>query len=134
MPSFQWKILNYGRIVNNVRLQDARLQEKVLQYQQTVLTAGREVEDALAAFIQYQLQARRLEESVKAAERSVELVLIQYKEGRVDYNRVFTTQSQLVTLQDQLAGARSNIATNLIGVYRALGGGWQSFGDNPCNK
>jgi NodT family efflux transporter outer membrane factor (OMF) lipoprotein len=126
LPSVQWKILNYGRIRNNVRLQDVRLQEKVLQYQKTVLTAGREVEDALAAFLQYQLQARRLAESVKQAEDAVELVQAQYKAGLVDFNRVFTTQAQLLTQEDQLAVARGNIAVSLIAVYRALGGGWQS--------
>jgi NodT family efflux transporter outer membrane factor (OMF) lipoprotein len=127
LPCFQWKILNYGRIVNNIRTQDARLEERVLQYQQAVLTAGREVEDALEAFLQYQVQAQSLEESVSAADRSVQLVLAQYKEGRVDFNRVYTTQAVLVSQQDQLAVARGNIALSLAGVYRALGGGWKSF-------
>ncbi len=126
MPSFQWKILNYGRIVNNVRLQDARLEEKTCQYQQKVLGAGREVEDALVGFVQSQVQTRSLEKSTRAAENSVELVLAQYREGLVDFNRVFTTQSQLVAQHDQLATARGNIALNLIAVYRALGGGWQT--------
>jgi NodT family efflux transporter outer membrane factor (OMF) lipoprotein len=125
-PSFQWKILNYGRIVNNVRLQDARLEEKILQYQQKVLSAGQEVEDALVGFLQSQQQARRLADSADASTRSVELVLQQYKEGLVDFNRVFTIQTQLLTQQDLLATARGNIALNLIAVYRALGGGWQS--------
>lgn len=127
LPSLQWKILNYGRLVNNVRAQDARFQQKVLQYQKSVLNAGREVEDALVGFLQSQLQARSLAECVEAAQRSVELVLAQYREGLVDFNRVFTTQAQLVTQQDQLAVARGNIATSLIAVYRALGGGWQAF-------
>ena len=125
-PSFQWKILNYGRIVNNVRLQDARFSEKAWQFQQKTLNAGREVEDALAGFLQSQLQARSLAESADASTRSVELVMKQYQEGLVDFNRVFTVQSQLLAQQDQLAIARGNIALNLIGVYRSLGGGWQS--------
>jgi NodT family efflux transporter outer membrane factor (OMF) lipoprotein len=131
LPNFQWKILNYGRILNNVRLQDARFQEKVLQYQQTVLTAGREVEDALVAFLQYQLQARSLEESVQESEDSVQLVQAQYREGLVDFNRVLTAQSQLVTQQDQLAVSRGNIALGLVAAYRALGGGWQTFENGP---
>jgi NodT family efflux transporter outer membrane factor (OMF) lipoprotein len=132
-PSFQWKILNYGRIANNVRVQDAKFQERVLKYQQAVLNAGRETEDALVGFVEYQVQARSLERSVVAAERSVDLVLAQYKEGRVDFNRVFTTQSQMVSQQDQLAAAQGNIAVSLIAVYRALGGGWQSFEQQlPC--
>jgi NodT family efflux transporter outer membrane factor (OMF) lipoprotein len=127
LPNFQWKVLNYGRIQNNVRAQESRFRETVLQYQQTVLTAGREVEDALVGFIQYQVQARSLQESVEAADRSVQLVIAQYREGLVDFNRVFTTQSQLVTQQDQLAAARGNLAVSLIAVYRALGGGWEAF-------
>ena len=91
------------------------------------MTAGREVEDALVGFIQYQVQSRSLEESVKAGDRSVELVQAMYKEGHTDFNRVFTTQSQLVTQQDQLAVAQGNTALSLISVYRALGGGWQYF-------
>jgi outer membrane protein TolC len=135
LPSFQWKVLNYGRIANNVKLQDARFQERVLKYQQSVLNAGRETEDALVGFVQSQVQARSLEKSVQAADRSVELVLAQYKEGRVDFNRVFTNQAQLVTQQDQLAAAQGNIALNLIAAYRALGGGWQSFETPfPCNR
>ena len=57
IPNFQWKILNYGRVLNNVRGQDARFREQVLDYQRTVLTAGQEVEDALVGFLQYQVQA-----------------------------------------------------------------------------
>jgi NodT family efflux transporter outer membrane factor (OMF) lipoprotein len=127
LPNFSWKILNYGRVLNNVRTQDARLRELIFQYQQTVLQAGREVEDALVAFLQYHLQARSLEEGAKEADDSVVLVQAQYRAGLVDFNRVFTAQTQLVSLQDQLASARGNIAASLVGVYRALGGGWQAL-------
>lgn len=131
LPNFSWKILNYGRIVNNVRTQDARLQQQVFEYQQTVLRAGQEVEDALVAFLQFQVQAQSLEVAVQQAQESVELVQAQYRGGLVDFNRVFTTQSQLVAQQDQLAVARGNIAASLISVYRALGGGWRFFEQCP---
>jgi NodT family efflux transporter outer membrane factor (OMF) lipoprotein len=131
LPNFSWKILNYGRVLNNVRLQDARFREAVWQYQQTALTAGREVEDALVACLQYQFQAKSLEQSVKEAEDSAELVQAQYKGGLVDFNRVFTVQLQLVTQQDQLALARGNIALGLVSVYRALGAGWRAFEREP---
>jgi NodT family efflux transporter outer membrane factor (OMF) lipoprotein len=131
-PSFTWKILNYGRILNNVRAQDARLAEKVFQYQQMVVHAGQEVEDALVAFLQYQLQARSLEVSVMESEDAVELVQAQYKGGLVDFNRVLTAQAQLLSQDDQLAIARGNIAASLVSVYRALGGGWQAFEPAEC--
>ena len=127
IPTVQWNVLNYGRIANNIRAQDARLAGAALEYQQAVLTGGREVEDALVAFLESQKQAARLEDSVRDAERSVELVLIQFEGGVTDFNRVFNTQSVLVSQQDQLASSRGQIALNLIRVYKALGGGWQHF-------
>jgi len=127
-PTFQWNILNYGRIRNNIRTEEARFAAEVLSYQKTVLQAGQEAENALVAFLQSQEQAKRLEESVAAAERSVTLVVAQYKAGTVDFNRVYTTQSALVTQQDQLAIAEANIGLNLIALYRALGGGWAVTG------
>jgi NodT family efflux transporter outer membrane factor (OMF) lipoprotein len=126
-PSAQWNILNYGRILNNVRTQEAHLQTVALQYQATVLRAGREVEDGLVQFVEAQKQAEFLAQSVKQASRSVELVNLQYRGGISDFNRVYTTQAQLVTQQDQLAATQGNIALQLIAVYRALGGGWEYF-------
>ncbi len=127
IPTFRWNVLNYGRIANKIRMQDARLEGAALQYQQAVLNGGREVEDALVGFLQAQKQAARLDDSVREAERSVELVLIQFRGGVTDFNRVFNTQAVLVSQQDQLAAARGRIALNLIQVYKALGGGWQYF-------
>jgi NodT family efflux transporter outer membrane factor (OMF) lipoprotein len=127
LPNVQWQVLNYGRILNGVRTQEAKLQERVFAYQQAALNAGREVEDALVQFLQYQNQVKALERSVAAAQKSVALVLDQYRDGRVDFNRVFTTQAQLAAAQDQLAAGQGNVALGLIAVYRALGGGWQVF-------
>ncbi len=127
LPTFQWQILNYGRVKNNIAVQRSKFDEKVLVYQQTVLRAGQEAEDALVGFLKAQEQTRKLAESVKAAERSVELVVDQYREGSVDFNRVYNVQSLLVTQQDELATARGNIALQMIKAYQALGGGWEPF-------
>ena len=127
IPQLNWNVLNYGRIANNIRLQDARLEGAALQYQQTVLDAGREVEDSLVSYLQSQKRAAKLAESVRNAERSVELVLAQYRGGVTDFNRVFNNQELLVSQQDQLATAQGEIAQSLIRVYKALGGGWLYF-------
>jgi outer membrane protein TolC len=124
-PGFSWDILNYGRLVNNVRVQDARFQELAYGYQNQVLSAGQEVEDAIVAFLRFQEQAQHLGESVRAAARPVEITDEQYNEGAVDFTTVYVFQQNLTEQQDAFAVAQGNIAQSLIDVYRALGGGWQ---------
>jgi NodT family efflux transporter outer membrane factor (OMF) lipoprotein len=124
-PAFQWNILNYGRILNNVRAQDAQFQALVAAYQNSVLTAGQEVENGLATFLQSQEEVKYLAQSVKAAEKAVIVALAQYKGGTVDFNRVALVEQNLVQQQNSLAQAQGSIALGLIQVYRALGGGWQ---------
>ncbi|MEN6449009.1 MAG: efflux transporter outer membrane subunit [Thermoguttaceae bacterium] len=124
-PSFQWNVLNYGRIVNDVRFQNARFQELVAAYQRTVLQANADVEDGLVTFLQSQRRARLLDESVAAAERAVKMVLQQYQTGSVDFNRYVTIEQNMVTQQDAAAQAHGQIAQGLISTYRALGGGWE---------
>jgi outer membrane protein TolC len=124
-PSFQWNILNYGRILNNVRLQEASFQALVAAYQNTVLTAAQEVENGLVTFLRAQERTKFQAASVADAEKAVKIVVAQYKAGTVDFTRVTQIQQTLVQLQDTLAQARGEIALGLIQVYRALGGGWQ---------
>jgi outer membrane protein TolC len=124
-PGFTWSILNYGRITNNVRSQDARFQQALVNYENTVLKAAQEVEDALIGFLKAQQSASDLQKSVDAARLAVDLSLIQYREGAVDLQRVVDSQTRLLTEMNSLAQTRSSIATNLIAVYKALGGGWE---------
>jgi NodT family efflux transporter outer membrane factor (OMF) lipoprotein len=129
-PSFKWEILNYGRILNNVRVQDALFQQAVVQYQNTVLTANEEVEDGLATFLRSQEQVRFLAESVDAAEKAYKTALDLFKagfgvQGASDFTQGLVLLQNLVQQQDSLAQAQGNVALGLIQIYRALGGGWQ---------
>ena len=124
-PAFAWNILNYGQITNVVRVQDARFQESIFGYQETVLRAQREVEDGLTGFLQSQKRLVSLEEAAAAAKRSADLALIQYREGATDYTTVLTAQAALLTQQDSLAAGQGDLPQGLIAVYRALGGGWE---------
>jgi NodT family efflux transporter outer membrane factor (OMF) lipoprotein len=124
-PSFQWNLLNYGRILNNVRLQDARFQELVATYQQTVLDANQEVENGLVSFLRAQQRMTHQSASVADTEKAVEIVLAQYRGGTADFTRVSQVEQALVQQQDVLAQVRGEIASGLIQVFRALGGGWQ---------
>jgi len=127
-PAFTWPILDYGRIRNNVRLQDATFQELVVNYANTVLRAQQEVEDALIGYLRGTEQVARLAESVAAANRAVDLSLVQYREGATDFTSVLTTQQSKLRETDLLASTRGAWALNVIALYKALGGGWQIRG------
>jgi len=124
-PSFRWNLLNYGRIENNVRFQNARFQELAVAYQSTVLRAAQEVENGLVTFLRAQRRSKLLDESVVAAQAAVKIVILQYEKGAVDFNRYALIQQNLVTQQDSATQAHGQIAQGLIQVYRALGGGWE---------
>jgi NodT family efflux transporter outer membrane factor (OMF) lipoprotein len=122
---FNWDLFNYGRITNQVRVEDARFQELAVNYEDTVIRAAQEVEDAMVGFLNSQDAVFYLADAVKASKRSVELSMIQYREGLVDFQRVLDTQRGLTTQQDNLVFTAGSVGTNLVGLYRALGGGWE---------
>lgn len=124
-PAFRWNLFNYGRINNRVRTEDALLQQLIVNYENTVLRAHREVEDSMTGFLRRQQEAGFLKDSVTAAQRSVEISMLQYKEGLVDYQRVLDSQRFLTDLQDVWTATRGDAIVNLVGMYKALGGGWQ---------
>ena len=125
-PGFNWNLLNYGRIKNNVRAQDARFQQAVLTYRDTVLRANEEVENAIVGFLREQDRAASLTGSTKAAARSVELASLQYEKGMIAYQPLLDSERALVQQQDTFAESRGLIGINLVAVYKALGGGWQA--------
>jgi len=124
-PSFKWNLFNYGRIKNQVRIQDARLEQLLTTYQDTVLNAAREVEDSMTGLVFAQKEAEYLRQGVTTSGRSMELSMLQYKEGLADYQRVLDSTRALTAKQDQYAQIQGRIATDFIGMYKALGGGWQ---------
>jgi len=127
-PSFVWPFLNYGRIRNNIRVQDARLQQSLINYQETVLQAARETEDAMAALTGTQKQDEILAKGVDTAQRSAELSMLRYREGFADYQRVLNAQQALFSQQQRYASNKGAVASSLIALYRSLGGGWQTDG------
>lgn len=124
-PQFQWAILNYGRIVNNVRVQDSVFQQQVRLYEDTVLRAQQEVQDAMAGYLGSQRQVEFLELAVADSARAVELSELQYREGATDYTRVLLSQQFLLEEQGRLVATRGSVALNLVSLHRSLGGGWQ---------
>jgi NodT family efflux transporter outer membrane factor (OMF) lipoprotein len=129
-PSFSWNILNYGQITNNVRVQDAKLQQLLVDYKNTVLKAQKEVEDGLAIFQHSQSEVADLRRSVAAASAALAIAIKEYNLGTRDFTTVLTAEQNLYTAQNDLVIASGNVSTGLTAVFRALGGGWQIRGDN----
>ena len=121
-----WNVFDYGRLTNQVLVQDARFQQLYEQYQDVVLRAARELDDAATAFAQGRLQIDILRDSVKAARRSLDIANLQYREGLVDFQRVLDSQRGLFSQQERLVASEGNVAQSLITIYKAMGGGWQA--------
>jgi NodT family efflux transporter outer membrane factor (OMF) lipoprotein len=122
---FQWDILNYGRLQSNVRLQDALFQQLLMDYQNTVLQAQGDVENSIVAYIESFDQLAAYERAAAASQKSVAASTRQYDNGLIDFNTVISTLSADTEQQQLLVSARGEVATNLVQVYRSLGGGWQ---------
>jgi NodT family efflux transporter outer membrane factor (OMF) lipoprotein len=122
---FSWPILNYGQITNQVRVQDARLQSLLVAYRNDVLKAQREVDGALAGYVQGGRQVAALRRSAAAAQTALQIAMDQYTLGTRDFTTVLTAQQNLFAAQSNLASAMGARATSLASLYRALGGGWQ---------
>jgi outer membrane protein TolC len=124
-PALQWNILNYGQITNNVRLQDATLQQYLIDYQNTVLKAQQEVENGISTFLNSRAEAGFLHQSTQAARGALRVALLQYQDGTRDFTTVLTAEQNLLTAENNLAVATGNISTGVVSVFKALGGGWQ---------
>ncbi|WP_163338488.1 efflux transporter outer membrane subunit [Desulfopila sp. IMCC35008] len=122
---FEWNIFNYGRLKSNVRLQDALFQQLLVDYRNTVLEAQGDVEDAIVAYLKSHEQLKYYRVAAKATQQAVDTATIQYKEGEITFNWLISILKDNLGQQDLLAEARGSTATNLIRVFKALGGGWE---------
>jgi NodT family efflux transporter outer membrane factor (OMF) lipoprotein len=125
-PSVRWPVFTAGRIRQNIKVQDARHEQALIRYEQTVLTSLEEVENALVACGKEQEHHQALIQSEAANRRAVELADQRYRSGLVDFLNVLETQRSLLAVQDDLARSDRTIDQNLVRLYKALGGGWQN--------
>jgi NodT family efflux transporter outer membrane factor (OMF) lipoprotein len=124
-PGITWNFLNYGRIKNNVRVQDAKYQEAIVEYQRKVLKAYAEVESALSAFLLSKQEAIYLSRATDSSKKAVGIAIKQYQEGTADFSRVLNSENAVLHSQERLAQARAEVVLNLVALYKGLGGGWQ---------
>jgi NodT family efflux transporter outer membrane factor (OMF) lipoprotein len=126
-PTVSWRLFDAGAVRKNIEVQSALQEQALIQYEATVLTAVGEVENALVAFVEEQRRREALREASRAAERAVALAQAQYGAGLVDFRSVLDAQRSLLSLQDQLAQSEGTVTSNVVRLYKALGGGWTSL-------
>lgn len=128
-PSVSWPIFHGGTIRANIALQDARYEESCVAYDQALLSAVREIRNALSSYSQEYHRNQALGKAVEAAQAAVNISQDLYKSGLRDFNNVLDAQRSLLSLEESFTVSQGNIATQLIQLYKALGGGWSSWGD-----
>ncbi len=123
-PSVRWNIFDGGRVRNRIMVEDARTEQALNRYEQTVLTALEDVENAVVSYNQEEMRRGALERSVMAARKSTELVKTLYINGLTDFQNVQEMERFQFEQEDQFAESEGKVIQNLIRIYRSLGGGW----------
>jgi NodT family efflux transporter outer membrane factor (OMF) lipoprotein len=124
-PSVSWAIFQGGSILSNIQVQEALRDQAFITYKQTVLTALQDVENALIALAKEQEHRKSLAEAVVANRKAVDLSMQLYTQGQTDFLNVLNAQRSLFASEDALVQSDRDVATDLIALYKALGGGWE---------
>ena len=124
-PAVAWNLFDRGLIRNNVRIQDARLQQAIENYQNSVLQAARELDDAAISIVKTREKQDVLAQSVHAAERSLDLASARYRQGYADFQRVLDAQRAVAAQSEQELINQSSHVSAVIDFYKAMGGGWR---------
>jgi len=123
-PALTWNIFDYGRIRNNVRLQDVRLQQAIEAFQNTALLAAQEMDDAAITVVKTGEEQAPLSGAARASERSLDLANTQYQEGYADFERVLDAQRAMFSQTERELLNNSAHVSAVITLYKAVGGGW----------
>jgi NodT family efflux transporter outer membrane factor (OMF) lipoprotein len=127
IPGVSWNIFDGGAIRQNIKVQTARQEQALIQYESAVLNAQEEVENILVAFAKEQRRRDYLARATEAARQADLMARDRYEAGLVDFNNVLSAQLSLLSFQDELVQSDGAVTTNLVRLYKALGGGWQSY-------
>jgi len=125
-PTAQWRLFDYGRIRANVRVQNARVDQALAAYEQSMLAAFTDVETALTSYAKEQTRRQSLEHAAQANAQAVDLAVDLYRHGLADFLRVLESQRSLYQSQDALIESERAVSSDLISLYKALGGGWEA--------
>ncbi|WP_269714589.1 efflux transporter outer membrane subunit [Caulobacter sp. NIBR2454] len=123
-PTVSWPGLDFGGARARLKAQEAREEASLAAYDQTVLRALEDLENALVAYRQQQAQLYSLTEQASASRRAAELARVQYREGGIDFLVLLDAERTLLAAEDALSVAETGVNTNVVAIYKALGGGW----------
>lgn len=128
-PKISWPIFHWGAIKKNIKVQGAKQEQLMATYEQTVLSAVAEVRNALTDNIQERDRNEALKKAVEAAQVALETATDKYKNGLTDFNNVITAQKAVLSLTDQLIVSEGAMSSNIVKIFKALGGGWAPLAD-----
>jgi len=123
-PRITWPVFDSGAIRRNIEVQSALQEQVLVQYESTLLAALEEAENALVSYANERQRRRSLEDAARAAQEAAVLAEYEYQGGLTDFGNVLDAQRSLLSFQDQLAQSNGAVTSNLIRLYKALGGGW----------
>lgn len=133
-PSISWSGLNVRRVRSNLRASEARADAAQAQYEQSVLQAVEDVDNALTAFDRQRARVAKLIEQARQSRRAADLAGVRYREGAADFLELLDAERTALDAEDDLAQAETAVNTGAVAVYKALGGGWQACGDARCTQ
>lgn len=123
-PSINWNFFDAGRVRANIEVQKSIEEQTILRYKKTILTALQDVENALIAYAKEQQRRQALLDAVNTSRKAVDLATQLYTQGLVDFLNVLNAQSTLFRAEDSLAQSNRRLSTDVVALYKALGGGW----------
>jgi len=123
-PEVSWPLFNGGRTRANIAVANAIQQRELINYRKSILTALRDVEDALSAIDEDRGHVANLEQALATAARAEDIARTRYRGGLVTYSEVLQAQASRISLESQLVESRSAQARDTVALYKALGGGW----------
>jgi len=124
-PSINWPILDFGSVRSGIELQNAQEEEALYTWQATVIQSLTDVENALIAYTKEQQHREAISAAVIANKKAVELSSLLYSNGQTDFLNVLVAEQSLFSSQNSLVLSNTTLATNLVALYKALGGGWE---------
>ena len=125
-PTIRWPVFDAGRLRANIEVRNARQEQALTAYEKAILLALEDVENALVSYAKEQMRYRSLMDAVVANRRAVAMADELYKNGLVDFLNVLDSQRALYSAESDVAQSEAAMATNLVALYKALGGGWEN--------